>query len=310
MYNCSWIHCTLKNGRNLLNSDQRKSFLFIVLIILLFSYFPGFGEIHENLRVISLAPHITEIIYKLDADSCLIGRTDFCSYPSEANQVESVGGYLNIDFEKVVRLEPDLIMQFPNPENRRKLEGLGFKVLAITNETIDEILNGIKEIGEALQKIPEAQKLCDNIRDTLNMASKIARKPSIPVPAILVVGRDRGVLGNIYLAGSNTYLSELWELCGGTNVFNDINMRYFSVNEEDLLKRDIKVILEFHPGWSSGEKSMRTEKKAWSLLNHLTAVERDNIYIYTDRFYVIPGPRITQVAISFMEIIQNYNSNQ
>jgi len=99
-------------------------------------------------------------------------------------------------------------------------------------------------------------------------------------------------------------------LCGGINVFHDIDMRYFSVNEEDLLKREIKVILEFHPGWSTGENSMKAEKKVWSLLNHLTAVKNDNIYVYTDRFYVIPGPRITQVAISFMEIIQNYNRSQ
>jgi len=292
------------------NSDRRNKLLLGVLIFLLLCYGSTFGARSSKLRVISLSPHITEIIFKLGAGSHLIGRTDFCAYPPAAGQVESVGGYLNINFEKIVRLEPDLIMQFPNPENRRKLEDLDFEVLDITNETIDEILNGIKEIGRALQKVPEAQNLCENIRDTLNIASKMNRRQIFPLPAILVVGRDRGALGNIYLAGSRTYLSELWELCGGINVFNDIDMRYFSVNEEDLLKRDIWVILEFHPGWSSREKIINMEKKSWSLLNQLKAVESGDIYIYTDRFYVIPGPRITQVAISFMKVIQNYNKNQ
>jgi iron complex transport system substrate-binding protein len=307
------IHLTdlaLKRVKAIMISDRHSHLLFAIISVFLLTYYSLFAANNDDLRVISLSPHITEIIYKLDAGSHLIGRTEFCSYPPAVNKVESIGGYLNIDFEKIVRLEPDIIFQFPNPENRRKLKGLGFEVLEISNETIDEILEGIKKIGKALQSNSEALKLCNNIQDTLNIVSDRHQNQNVPLPAILVVGRDRGTLGNLFLAGSNTYLSELWELCGGLNAFNDIDMRYFSVNEEDLLRRDIKVILEFHPGWSSTETNISKEKKSWDLLNHLKAVEGGEIYIFTDRFFVIPGPRITQVAISFLEIVQNYNINQ
>lgn len=269
-----------------------------------------FANKDKEIRVISLSPHITEIVYKLDAGSQLIGRTEFCTYPPAANQVESVGGYLNIDFEKIVRLEPDIVMQFPNPENRRKLESLGIEVMGIQNETIDEILNGIIKVGEALNKIPEARKLCDNIQDTLHIAAALQHKLRVPPSAIFVVGRERGALGNIHLAGSKTYLSEIWEICGGINAFHDIHIRYFSVNEEDLLKRGIRVILEFHPGWSGADLNIDMEKESWNLLSHLEAVKRGEIYIYTDRFFIIPGPRITQITISFMEIIKKYYSEQ
>ena len=96
---------------------RRNGFLSVILILILL-YFPsGLAKKYEKHRIISLAPHITEIIYKINAGELLIGRTDFCSFPMQAAQVESVGGYLNIDFEKVVRLKPDLILQFPNMEN-------------------------------------------------------------------------------------------------------------------------------------------------------------------------------------------------
>ena len=96
--------------------------LFIILILAHFWNEPGYSQNEKPHRIISLAPHITEIIYRMDAESLLVGRTDFCLYPEAARTVESVGGYLNIDFEKITRLQPDIVLQFPNDENRRKLD--------------------------------------------------------------------------------------------------------------------------------------------------------------------------------------------
>ena len=167
-----------------------------------------------------MAPHITEIIYKIKADKLLIGRTDFCLYPEAAQSIESIGGYLNIDFEKIVSLQPDLIFQFPNNENRRKLESLGFTVVDVPNETLGEITASINLIGKLLHQEKEASRILQNITDTLQMVSDNLTIKMDSVSAILVVGRDRGSLSNIYLAGKNSYLSELWQICGGTNVFS------------------------------------------------------------------------------------------
>jgi len=281
----------------------------LIFFILSFSFFAvGLSrETNENSqRIISLSPHITETIYKIGAGSFLIGRTDFCTYPAAASAVESVGGYLNIDYEKIVQLEPDLIFQFPNPENRRKLESLGFKVVEIPNETIAEILDGIMRVGSALEKLPQAQRLCVHIQDTLQLVANLGTPGNDSVFAILVVGRQQGSLANIYLAGGDTYLSEIWQICGGINTFQELDMRYFSVNEEDLLKRKVEAILEFHPGWSQKIEDVIKQKKNWDLLSQIEAVKNDKIFIFTERYFVIPGPRITQVAIRFSEIIRTY----
>lgn len=256
-------------------------------------------------RIASLAPHITEIIFKLGAGDRLIARTDFCRYPAAANHIESIGGYLNIDFEKLVVLKPDLVLQFPNAEYRRKLESLGFIVEEVSNETVAEILGGIRQVGHLLELEQRANKVCDGIRDTLDLVSTNLYKNLTPVWGLLLVGREQGSLKGLYAAGKKTYLSEIWEMCGGKNVFPEIKQRYFSVNKEDLLKKDVDVILEFHAGWNLNSRERIKEQNVWSVFNNLKAVQDKDIYFLSEDYFVIPGPRISKIAIQFSKIIKS-----
>jgi iron complex transport system substrate-binding protein len=254
-------------------------------------------------RIVSLAPHITEIIFRLGAGGRLVGRTEFSRYPKAAQEIPSVGGYLNPDYEKIVKLRPDLILQFPNSEHREKLEQLGYQVVEIPNETIDEIIHGIQIVGEILHLEKKTETVIAGIRDTLDLVRKRAKKPDSSPSALLVVGRQPGSLDGLYLAGNNTYLSQIWEICGGRNVFADAGQRYFSVNLEDLLKKDIDVILEFHPGWELTTTRRKKEKAVWTKLELTRAVREDNIRLYSDLMYMIPGPRISRIAMEFSKVI-------
>jgi len=255
-------------------------------------------------RIVSLAPHITEIICKLGANDRLVGRSTFCRFPPSVRKVESVGGYLNIDFEKIIRLKPDIILQFPNEENRQKFEQLGFKVEDLPNESIEDIIGSIQKVGRILRLENQAKILLKNIQDTLKMVSHNDVKMDKKLAAIFVVGRQPGSLNQLYLAGKNTYLNQIWEICGGVNAFEEVPLRYFSVSKEDFFKKSIDVILEFHPGWNSDTYRIRSEQQVWHVFNHLPAVKKKNILLFTEQFYLIPGPRITQVAIKFAEIIE------
>jgi iron complex transport system substrate-binding protein len=285
---------------------DRSFFSELLLLFMLFLLIPSSEaqSIKKPLRVVSLSPHITETIFKLKADHLLVGRTNFCNYPSAASKIESVGGYLNIDYEKIVVLKPDLIFQFPNEDNRRKLETLGFQVISVPNETISEILAGIKLIGKGLDEEEQAERLINHIQDTLKLVTGSGENQNRLVSALLVVGRQPGSLAHLYLAGAKTYISELWSLCGGANVFSDINHRYFSVNAEDILTRNIDVILEFQPDWNLDPQRMQAEKKVWAHFSSIAAVKKSKIYIFSQQFFVIPGPRITQIAIEFSKIIK------
>lgn len=281
---------------------MRQGKLKIILILIILLNFGTRVMADTPDRVISLAPNITEIIFKLQAAERLVGRTEFGTFPPTAREVESVGGYLNTNYEKIVQLQPDLILQLPNAESRRKLQQLGFRVEEIPDETIHEILAGITKIGRLLHREKQAQKIRQGIEDTLRMVQEWAAAMPDSIPAILVVGRQPGSLKGLYLAGSRTYLSELWNLCGGINAFGEVSARYFSVNKEDLLKRPIQAILEFHPGWQLTPERIRKEHNVWEPFGSLEAVRKSNIYLFSDYFFVIPGPRISQIAIKFYDI--------
>ena len=276
-------------------------------IIFIFIAFLLTGNLRASdypVRIISLAPHITEIIFKLNAGSRLIGRTDFCKYPAAAQSIESVGGYLNMDFEKIVKLQPDLVLQFPNAENRRKLESLGFRTEDISNETIEEILLGIKKVGKLLNLEERAERVRQGIQDTLKLVADIGRSMQKHPSVLLLAGRQKGTLCGLLAAGKDTYLSQLWELCGGRNAFKNVPARYFPVNKEDLLKTDVNVILEFHPDWELTAQRKQKEKDVWQVFKKIDAVKQSSIYIFADRYFLIPGPRISKIAIKFSEIMK------
>lgn len=272
-------------------------FLFILLFFNLNIY-----AISQNIqRIISLAPHITEIIFRLEAQDLLVGRTTYCNYPKSAESIATVGAYLNIDYEKIIFLNPDIIFQFPNQQNRMKLEQLGLQVEDIPNESIEDILTSIEKIGRILNKISQAEELILGIQDTLNKITSV--QFSSPPSAMLIVGRQQGSVEKLHLAGKDTYLNQIWELCGGVNAFEEVPFRYFSVNREDLFKRSIDVIIEFHPDWDLGEQQLKNEQKVWQVLDQIPAVKKGNIFIFQDDFYLIPGPRITKIALIFYKIV-------
>jgi iron complex transport system substrate-binding protein len=289
------------NDLNLLPNFKFVNQLSIILLFL-FSFLAHAQEPPQ--RVISLAPNITEIIFKLGAQDRLVGRTEFCTFPDAAKEISSIGGYLNPDYEKIVDLQPDVIFLLPNTEMERKLQHLGLHIFSIPDETIEEVLFSIKAVGRVLALDERAEEIAQGIQDTLDLACR-ADTSNQKISAVLVVGRESGSLKGLYVAGKDTYLSEIWTLCGGKNIFDDIDIRYFSVSKEDLVSRNPDIILEFRivPASETAQK-VPALKSDWRELNILNAVSADNVFIFTDRYFLIPGPRISKIAVSFLEILE------
>jgi iron complex transport system substrate-binding protein len=287
----------------LVRGDGRGVIIVLIFILWVEFLLPAHAQ-EPPQRIISLAPNVTEIIFELGAQEHLIGRTEFCLYPNAAQKIPSVGGYLNPDYEKIVDLQPDVIFIFPNADMERKLQGFGFRVFSIPDETIEEVLSGIRTVGKVLGLEQRANDIIKGIQDTLDQVSRLhgtIKRPSV----LLVVGRENGSLKGLYAAGKNIYLGEIWKLCGGRSVFDDISIRYFNVSKEDLVTRNPDCILEFRIiPQEDRERKMAFLKSDWMELAVLDAVKEDRIYIFTDRFFLIPGPRISKIAISFSHVLE------
>lgn len=255
-------------------------------------------------RVVSLAPNITEIMFRIGAGDLLIGRTEFCLYPEAARQIPTVGGYLNPDYEKLVALQPDIIFMLPNLEMERKLQSLELKTFTLPNETIEEIYFGLSTLGRLLERSREAEAVIEGIQDTLQWVREQAAERDT-LSTLLIVGREAGTLKGLYAAGKDTYLSEILKLCGGRNVFEDVPTRYFDVSKEDLIQRDPDLIVEFRLiDADKAPEEVPSLKADWNALSTLKAVQNGHIVILSERAFLIPGPRISLLAVAMNEVLQ------
>ena len=131
-------------------------------------------------RIVSLAPSNTEILFAAGAGDKVVGVTNYCNYPYnfsawiEAGNLTSVGDYWTPNMEAIVTLEPDLILAaFAQEEVVNTLRGMGYKVLVLDPDNIDDILKDIVLVGRATNKDVEAGILVNNLRQRIDAVVSI-----------------------------------------------------------------------------------------------------------------------------------------
>ena len=257
----------------------------------------------DQYRIISLSPHITEIIYALGAERYLIASTDFCNYPQQAQKTEKIGGLLDPNIEKMIALKPTHLFGVPAHQKlNEELKKFDLTIHMLHNEEISDVFATIDQIGRQIGYQKQAERLVDQIQatfDSLKNVHSVVRKTG----AMLVIGRERGTLRNIMVAGKATFLDEVWQLVGGKNCYRDLPARYATINLESILAKDPDVIIEFDTDRPRGiYKSEMIEQ--WSVLKDVKAVKLGNLYMVGGGHSMIPGPRMVQLAADFQTIMR------
>jgi len=262
---------------------------------------PDDKDIPTKKRIISLAPHITEIIYALDAQDWLIAVTDYCHYPEDVSTKEKIGGLLDPNIEKMVTLKPTQLFGLPSHEKlAQELSKFGLTITMMPNENVEDVRNSIKKIGNMIGHTEQASQLVrqmDSILDSLR-----GNRLDKTIPGILMIGREKGTLKNITVAGSETYMDQLWGFVGGKNIYADLPTRYGTINLESLLLRDPHVIIEFDTNRPRGVYRAELSSE-WDFLKNLQVVQKGNIFVIGGNHTLIPGPRLVLLAQDFRKII-------
>ena len=225
------------------------------------------------MRLISLCPSLTELVFDLGAGPELVGRTKFCIHPADGvASVETLGGTKNPKTDRIVALAPDLVLM--NEEENRiedaaTLRAAGIAVHTSMPRTADETAEMVRSIGDAIGRHEAAERIANDIesraaavrsraagRDPVTYAYLIWRKPYMTL-------------------SDDTYVSGLLALPGGRNVFGAAGDRYPEMTAEDLARTSpARVLL-------SSEPFPFTEKHADELAE-LTGLPRD-------RFRLVDG---------------------
>lgn len=239
-------------------------------------------------RIISLAPSNTEILFALGLGDRVVGVSDFSDYPPEASEKENIGNTQSPNVEKIVALQPDFILASDiNPiDVINNLAGLGLTVFGIESTNLDDLLHDINTVGLITNKEAEAATL------TTDMQSKI--KAVTDKTAGLSLDKKPRTFhicwhDPIWTAGSSTYILDLIEKAGGVNIFADIE-GYQAVDIEQVITRDPEVILVTAMG---GTSSM-----TWDWVNteprlaNVSARKNGRVYFVESNWVERPGPRI------------------
>lgn len=246
-------------------------------------------------RIVCGTPAVAELVFALGAGDRVVGISEYTTYPPEALTKARIGGWINPNRERLLVLQPDLIITQGRHDalaNFANEYGIAFESLHI--EQMSDIPTAVQRLAALLQTPTKAQEVLEQLDANLQRITEKTGGQST-VRVLLVMSRATGGLGGLTTAGPNTFLNELVELAGGTNIFADAKGPYPQVSKESLLLRQPDVILEFHPEGLSDSATARL-RADWDVLSQLPAVRNDRIAFLTGDHLLVPGPRVAQTA--------------
>ena len=193
------------------------------------------------MRIVSLCPSLTELVFELGRGDELVGRTRFCVHPAEqVTAVEPVGGTKDPDVERIVALEPDLVL-INEEENRREdydaLVAAGVACLSTFPKDALETAQMVREIGEALGRAAAAEAIATDIEQRV-AAVRAEAAGQRPVRWAYLIWRKPWMSVN-----ADTFADALLAQAGGVNVFADRDERYPVIELAELAAADPDLVL-------------------------------------------------------------------
>jgi len=251
-------------------------------------------------RIISLVPSNTEILFALGLGDEVVGVTEFCNYPAEVLDKEKVGGFSTPDIEKIIALQPDLILagSIHAKEVIPALEERGLAVFALAPENLDGILKDIEVVGKITGKEKEAFKLITQLEERIEaITDKTERlKPQERPRVFFITWHDP-----LKSMGSKSLPHELIEKAGGVNIFQDVEERNFQVEFETVVYCDPQVII-VTVGHAAGEaKAFEWAKEEPRL--KVTEAGKDSRIFPLDTGLTRHGPRAVDALEEFAKFI-------
>ena len=241
-------------------------------------------------RIISLAPNITEALFAIDADSLIVGVTDFCDYPSEVKSKAKTGSYLSPDYEVMTSLNPDLIImnvEGTSQPTYQALKNLKAKIFVSNAKNIDGIIKMLKDLGRITGKENKAKDVSEMItikrQNYLTLNKDVERKKSFIVISV----------NPLMTANGNTFIHEITELSGFENIYKEQNIDYPLISYEDITnKNPFFIILP-----TDTNKAMNYTRYINELSGKLSAVDaikEKRIILVDDNIMFRPGPRVLE----------------
>lgn len=257
---------------------------------------PAFREVVDELgrtiripqpirRIVSLSPSSTETIYALGLQDRLVGDTDYCDYPPDAQKKTKVGGATNPSLEVIASLHPDLVLvtKLNRLETTQSLAELGIPSYATDPHTVAEILSSIKTLADVLGVREAGASVADEMQHRLDDLRH--RLDNLLPKRVLFVVWTQPLIST----GQHTFLADALRHAGGVSIVNS-SQDWPQVNLEEVakLQPDFLVFAESQPGNSAREVEKLATLPGWKIVHAV----RDRHYAVISDAVNRPAPRI------------------
>ena len=278
----------------MLSSWQR--YAAIAAVAILAFPLPGYGA-GSPTRALTLAPHVTELVFAAGAGQYIAGTISSSDYPADALNIPRIGDGMNVDLEKALTLRPDLIIAWQPSGAVQTLapvfKRLDVAVLYSRPETLSDIPAEIVRYGLLFHTEAAANATAQALRQRLDaLQERYAQRP--PVTVFIEIGTSP-----LYTIGGDPLLRDALRICGGINIYADAHIAAPQVSMESVLIRKPDVVL------TPAKDAARLEeaRRRWAGLN-LPAALNGHVYGLDPDELFRPGPRLvnaTEVLCRYLD---------
>lgn len=248
-----------------------------------------------QLRVVSLAPSLTETMLDLDAGDLLVGVLDGGDRPAALSGLPSVGRYGQLQAESLLSLKPDLVLLWPDSvgaAGREQLKKLSVPQLVVEPRNLEQLADAFVEIGERVGRAEEGRQLAARFEAGLAELRKRHHR-DVPLKVFYQVW-DKP----LYTLGGQQIVSDALKVCGAENMFADLSLPAPQVGIEAVLQRNPAVILVSEPG----------QADAWKSWPQLMAVKTGQVWPVPDRGLERPSFQMLEATGKLCRLLDSAKS--
>ncbi|OIJ21349.1 cobalamin-binding protein [Anaerobacillus alkalidiazotrophicus] len=243
------------------------------------------------MKIISICPSNTELLLYLGLTSSIVGVDDFSDLPEEMTELPRLGPDLKIDMEKVEALQPDLViasLSVPGMErNIEELEERKLPYIIVPNpKTLSQVGESLLFVGKATNTYERAQELFKKYNSIIEQYRSLRKQVTVPKSLYWEWWAKP-----IFTPGANNWLTEISELAGGKNVFDEYNQESVKTDWEDVRKRNPDVICVAWVGVQKGKVNPKVilKRPEWEQMD---AIKNQQLYILEEHLFCRPSPRL------------------
>jgi len=259
---------------------------------------PGLDS--ANLRIITLSPHLAELVFAVGAGDLMVGVSAFTDYPEDATNLPVVGDAFNLDQEQLILLRPNLLLSWETGTPAHVVDELrnrGYRVEEISTTTLDDLPSALLKLGTLTGREEEARAVAETFSQGIG-ALATAAADATPIRVFYQVNAHP-----LYTINGEHYLSEVIEVCGGINIFADLSGLAPLISVESVLEREPEVILAS----SDAGTQAFDEWRRWS---DMAAMQYGNLFLMPANEIGRATPRLLTGAAALCDALEKSRMNR